>query len=126
MKREGTFCDLNVDGIDLARVDPKLRQHQNAAPCPLLAIGKCIGCGKDVCHKHGSATALSISIQRQAKDTTSHVEMIRGAIPMCWRCSAALENHKKALVDNLTPVLADAITDGIAALLASETMAKTG
>lgn len=125
MQREGTFCDLTATGVDLAAVAEAMRPNMDDTPCPRLAIGKCIGCGKDICDKHGSATALSVSIQRQPKDTSSHVEMTRGSIPMCHTCSTALERHKAALVENLVPVLSDAITNGIAALLASETMVSS-
>lgn len=120
MRREGTFCDLLVTGSDLMTL-PEEQRHGDS-PCPRLSVGKCIGCGKDICDKHGSRSALRVSIQRQPQDTSSHVEIVQGAIPMCWKCSTALESHKAALVENLVPVLSGAITDGIAAMLASETM----
>lgn len=116
-KREGTFCDFDVLG--------GRGSNKEVHYCPNIAIGRCIGCSSDVCNQHGSATALNISIQRQAKDTTSYPEMIRSSIPMCWTCSTKLEQIVFTLKENLLPALADAITEGVASTLASHAMRKT-
>jgi len=116
-RREGTFCDIQVRALkEVGWVDE---------PCPGVAIGKCIGCGKDICAKHGSDTALRCSVQRQPENTSSHVEVLSGDIAMCWPCSKRMEQLKTTLAENLIPILCDALRDGVAVALASEAMKQT-
>lgn len=107
MKREGTFCDFGTE------------------PCPRVAVGACISCGKDVCSNHGSAKGVSVSIRYEAEGAGGGtVQMVVGDLATCVSCLRSIRTKSEALSEHLLPGVLAQVTEGVRVTLAVEAMKK--
>jgi hypothetical protein len=113
MKRQGIFCDFEL----------QFPVPGHAVPCPGIAIGACISCGKDVCATHGNARGIIVSV-RYGADGGGDVEITSGACVLCYPCLRSARGKQDVLREFLLPGLLEQVSEGVKVTLAVDALKK--
>lgn len=115
MKREGIFCDKNID-------DGEQTKRAPVALCPEIAIGKCVSCDEDICERHGSARGIVLTLQLVAVRCPAPDRLAEGTVAVCTTCLNKLALQPLLFKESIMLTLLEHISEAIKAALVGEAL----